>query len=280
MSYASTATARTSRVLALTAATAAAAAAFVVVPAAGANAATTCASSSCITNFETQRSGLSMAATFDTTVPTTDTLTVYKDGALVATTANPSLRLRHQISSPATLAPNTAYTYHLTVKDQLGNVQEKVSTITTQHRRLDVLFTTIAVTKDSDSGGAGDFRTRFAVGPRAEAAYMVPETIASPSTVLATQMVSVPDVGTSAKVMTEMYDTDLHHPLLPWENFFGGYNAHPFFTSGYSPAADWSTAVTTLNTTTATATFLPFQMQVNDAVGFVVRGQYMVSYWG
>jgi hypothetical protein len=79
--------------------------------------------------------------------------------------------------------------------------------------------------------------------------------------------------------MTEMYDNDFTNPLIPWADDWTFYPDHVPYTSGSSAAADWSTASTTLNTLVETGTFKPFQMQVNQSVGFVVRGQYMVSYY-
>lgn len=76
-----------------------------------------------------------------------------------------------------------------------------------------------------------------------------------------------------------MYDTDVSNPLLPWEDDWTGDNSHPAWTSGYSPLGDWATATTTLDTLVETSTFKPFQAQVKSPVGFVVRGQYMVSYY-
>lgn len=111
-----------------------------------------------------QRSGLSTAVMFDTTVPTTDAIRIYREGMLVATGLNSTPRTHHVLSSPGTLTPNTAYTWHLTVKDHAGNTQEQSGTVTTKHRRVDVLFNTIAVTHDSDANSAGEFKTRFKSG--------------------------------------------------------------------------------------------------------------------
>ncbi|RKS80155.1 hypothetical protein CLV35_0576 [Motilibacter peucedani] len=268
-------TARRARILGVFSAGAAAAA--LVAPAA-ASATTTCASASCIVNFESQRSGLSTSASFDTTVPTKDAIRVYKDGTLVATGVNPTMRLHHELSSPAVLTPNTAYTWHVTVTDAQGNTQERVGTTTTKHRNLLVYVQTITVTKDSDSGSAGEFRTDFKVGPTAVHSLMVPTSIESGTTVNATQFISLPDAPASTAVKTEMFDTDVSNPRLPWMDDWTYYGSHPFWTTGSSWAADWSTASTTLDTLTETKAYVPFQAQVDGPVGFVVRGQYLVSY--
>lgn len=270
-------TSRLRKIIVATAASAASALLLTLSPTTAS--ATTDCSGSCMTNLEMQRSGLSTAFTFDTSVPTKDAIRIYKEGTLVATGLNSTYRSHHVLSSPGTLTPNTAYTSHLTVTDRAGNTLERSGNVTTKHRRVDVLFNTIAVTNDSDSSSAGEFKTRFKAGTTTAASWMVPQSISSGSTVQATQMLSMKDAGKTTKVLTEMYDNDYTNPLLPFGEDWTFYSSHPAWTSGYSPVADWSTAATTLDTLVETTTFKPFQMQVNQSVGFVVRGQYMVSYY-
>lgn len=238
---------------------------------------TTCATNACIQQLTTHAGGLDLSATFETTVWTNDRLYVYDTSArLVATGIDTRWRKTHVISAPSTLSPNTSYTYRLEAHDKHGNTANRTGAFTTLHRQVDVLFQTVTVSNDSDGGGAGEFKTWVEAGSTTVVPALGQRDISDGQTVPLVSLVRTRDAGPTLPVETELMDNDCTIPEFPFPSC--PFPSTPGWTNGVTPFWDWSTAVTTLNTATATNGVHTFSMSVNAAVGFTVNGWYSVTF--
>ncbi len=246
-------------------------------PMAHADAATTCASDSCIQQFATHVGGLELGTTLETTVPTSDRLFVYDTEARpVSTTVDTRLRTTHVVTSPSTLTPNTKYLYRLEERDQSGNIAARTGTFTTLHRQVDVMFQTVTVSNDSDGWTAGDFRTWVRAGNTVQLPALGQQTITDGQTTPLAALVRTRDAGTTLTVRTELLDNDCSIPDFPFISC--PFPSSPTWNNGSTPLWDWSTAVGTLNTANATTGVRTFHIAVDASVGFTVNGWYSVTF--
>lgn len=246
-------------------------------PVTHAEAATTCATDSCIQQLVTHVGGLELSATFETTVATSDRLYVYDTSArLVATGIDTRWRRTHVITTPSTLTANTSYTYRLEERDKRGNIAARTGASTTLHRQVDVMFQTVTVSNDSDGGGAGEFKTWVQAGSTTQVAPFGQRSISDGQTVPLVSLVRTRDSGAALTVKTELMDNDCTIPTFPFPSC--PFPSNPGWTNGVTPFWDWSTAVTTLNTAAPTNGLRTFSMSVNAAVGFRVDGWYSVTF--